>query len=408
MSKPKIVIIGLSAAGAASLSATALAQIAQADLLAGGKRHLSYFPDFGGKRVPIAADMGFVAEQLGEARDAGQACVVLASGDPLCYGIGSTLRRWFDADALEVWPAPTAFQMAFAALGEPWHDAALLSAHARPLADVVAGVLNASKAAILTDNKQTPAVVAQSLLDAGLPTETACAVCENLGSDDERIVRLTLGACVSSEFAPLNVLVVLSGEREGRREKREERESRVLFDGDFSTSKQQITKREVRLLSLAELALGSGETMWDIGAGSGAVSIEAARSCPSAQVFAVEKRPLLCEHIAENLRRFPAPNMAWREGTAPDDCVGWPDPDCVFIGGSGGHLARIVEMAQTRLKRGGRLVLNVVTLENLMKLRTLLPEARVTQVQISRGKPIVEMMRLEALNPVFIVTWRKE
>ena len=209
MSNQQIVIIGMSAAGAAGLSGRALAQVEQADLLAGGKRHLSYFPEFVGETVPIAADMQAVADRLISARNNGKKCVVLASGDPLCYGIGSTLRRWFSADALDIWPAPTAFQMAFAALGEPWHDAALLSAHARPLVDVVAGVLQAPKAAILTDNQQTPAVVAQSLLDAGVSADTACAVCENLGSEEERIVKLLLGECADGVFAPLNVFVVL-------------------------------------------------------------------------------------------------------------------------------------------------------------------------------------------------------
>ena len=398
----------MSAGGAESLSAVARAQVETADLLVGGKRHLSYFPQFSGERLIIAADMAAVAVGLKAARDAGKRCVVLASGDPLCYGMGGTLRRWFAAEALEIWPAPTAFQMAFAALRESWQGAALLSAHARPLADVVAGVLAAEKAAILTDNRQTPAVVAQALIEGGVSQNRRCAVCENLGSDQERIVRLTLGGCTQERFAALNVLVVLE------ETDRPQNEAPItattptfLPDEAFATERNQLTKREIRMVSLAELALGTGEVMWDIGAGSGSVSIEAARARPSAKLFAVEKRPIFCGHIKENLKRFSLSNVTVVEGMAPAMCTAWPDPDCVFVGGSGGQLAEIVAVAQARLKRGGRLVINVVTFENLMTLRACLPEAQVTQIQVSRGRPIVDMMRLEAINPVFVVVWTK-
>jgi precorrin-6Y C5,15-methyltransferase (decarboxylating) len=147
--------------------------------------------------------------------------------------------------------------------------------------------------------------------------------------------------------------------------------------------------------------------MWDIGAGSGSVGIEAARTQPTATVYAIEKRPEMCEHVRENLRRFPAPNLYLTAGVAPDDTVGWPDPNAVFIGGSGGRLEAIVEMARQRLQPGGRLVINLATLENLHTARTLLPEASVAQVQINRGVPILNLLRFEALNPVFIVTWKK-
>jgi precorrin-6B C5,15-methyltransferase / cobalt-precorrin-6B C5,C15-methyltransferase len=164
----------------------------------------------------------------------------------------------------------------------------------------------------------------------------------------------------------------------------------------------------VRLLSLAELGLAAGELLWDIGAGSGAVGIEAARSQPSARVFAIERRASFTAHIAENLRRFPAPNLTLVAGEAPAACAALPAPDAVFVGGSGGRLAAIVALARERLSPGGRLVINLATLENLHEARQLLPEARISQVQISRGQPIQAMLRFEALNPIWIVTWRKD
>jgi precorrin-6Y C5,15-methyltransferase (decarboxylating) len=323
---------------------------------------------------------------------------------------------------LEIMPAPSAFQLAFAALGEPWPEAALLSAHARPLSAVVAGVLSTPKAAILTDNQHTPAVVAEALLAAGLPPDSPVAICENLGSPAQQLIRTSLPEVSQQTYAPLNVFVIWRKEEAEASRKHPKNYHLTLDtltpdthfqiapglpDEAFSTSAGQITKREVRLYSLAELALGAGEVLWDIGAGSGSVGIEAARAQPTATVYAVEKRAMLCRHLQENLTRFPAPNLRWVAGLAPSVLVDWPDPHTVFIGGSGGKLAEIIAVARQRLHSGGRLVINLATLENLQQVRLLLPEAQIVQAQFNRGVPILEMVRFEALNPVFVVTWRK-
>ncbi len=206
--KQKILVLGVTGAGAEDLPPARLEQVLQADLLVGGERQLAYFPQATGAQLSMRCGIGAAAERLRQAHDAGLRAVVLASGDPLCYGIGSSLRRYFAADELEFVPAPTAYQLAFAALGEPWQDAALLSAHNRPLDQVLAGIRQASKAAILTDNQQTPAVIARYLLEQGVDSATACAVCENLGQADQRIVQASLAQLAGQEFAPLNVLVI--------------------------------------------------------------------------------------------------------------------------------------------------------------------------------------------------------
>ncbi|MFN8455909.1 MAG: precorrin-6y C5,15-methyltransferase (decarboxylating) subunit CbiE [Anaerolineae bacterium] len=419
---PRLLIVGMSDAGADSLPPAILARIAAAEVLVGGRRHLGFFPEFTGQKLAITGEIDPLIPLLQQALVAGRRVVVLASGDPLCYGIGATLRRYFPAEALEIIPAPTAFQLAFAALAEPWMGAALLSAHARPLSDVVQGVLAAPMAAILTDNDHTPSVVAQALLDAALPADTPCAICENLGSPNQRIVRTILGSVGQESYAPLNVVVVWRGGEETKRRRGSEGVEESLSssfilhpssfppglpDDAFSTSAGQITKREIRLLALAELALGPDEVMWDIGAGSGSISIESGRAQPSAAIYAVEKRAEIYQHFQENLRRFPASNVHTILGAAPEALHGWPDPQAVFIGGSGQKLAEIVQTAQQRLQPGGRLVINLATLENLQLARSLLPEARVSQVQINRTVPIVDMLRFEALNPVFITVWHK-
>ncbi|KPL87582.1 bifunctional cobalt-precorrin-7 (C(5))-methyltransferase/cobalt-precorrin-6B (C(15))-methyltransferase [Ardenticatena maritima] len=376
--------------------------LAQADLLVGGRRHLADAPTPHAERLPIGNNIAQVVDAVRAAWTQGRRVVVLASGDPLCYGIGATLRRFFPAEALRIHPAPSAFQLAFAALGEPWHDAALLSAHARPLADVVAQALVAPKAAILTDPVQTPAVVARALLDAGMPPDAPAAVCENLALPDERIWRGTLAAAAQTDFAPLNVFVVWqpapprSPEPPG------------IPDHLFATDARQITKREIRLLVLAELRVRPGEVVWDIGAGSGAVSIELACAVPSARCFAVERRAHMFAHLCTNLNRFPAPNVHAVLGEAPDACADWPAPHAVFIGGSGGRLAEILAAVRARLRPGGRLVCTLATLDNLYHVRRVLPTARWYQVQINHGVPIGASERLRAENPIWIVCYQHE
>lgn len=180
-----------------------------------------------------------------------------------------------------------------------------------------------------------------------------------------------------------------------------------LEDAAFSTTGGLLTHRELRLLCLAELALQPGEVLWDVGAGSGAVGIEVARAQPAATVYAVERRDVMLEHIRENLRRFPAPHLHIVAGSAPEACADLPAPNAVFVGGSGGHLASILDQAQRRLHLNGRLVIALVTLENLCTARACLPDARVVQVQVSVGVPIVGLLRFDAHNPVFLVSWRK-
>jgi precorrin-6Y C5,15-methyltransferase (decarboxylating) len=416
---PRILILGMSAGGTTSLPTGLLARIAAADLLVGGRRHLGYFPDFGGERLTIETDMEAVARRLQQGLDGGEQAIVLASGDPLCYGIGATLRRFFPAEALEIIPAASAFQLAFAALAEPWTDAALLSAHARPLAEVVHGVKTAALAAVLTDDQNSPAAVTRALLEAGLSAGNPCAICENLGSSEQRVVRTTLAKVDQEAYAPLNVFVVWN-EGFGRNPLPTGSEATGpgpgsmetayppgLPDEAFATSAGQMTKREIRLLSLVELALGPGEVMWDVGTGSGTMAIEAARAQPSATIYAVEKRAEFCEHVRENLQRFPVSNVLLTHGVAPAAMAEWPGPDAVFVGGSGGQLEAIIDTARDRLRAGGRLVINLATLENLSTVRKMLPQSKVIQVQISRGVSILNMLRFEALNPVFIVRWKK-
>ena len=416
MNDQRILIVGVSAGGALGLPQQTVNRITSAHLLVGGRRQLAYFPDFAGERLEISNNIDMVAHRLQQSFDDGQCAVVLSSGDPMWYGIGASLRRYFPPDVLEVVPAPTSCQLAFAALAETWHDAMLLNAHGRPLEDVIRALCrsDAPKTAILTDNVHTPAAIARALISTSgspgaMPLDTLCAVCENLGSPEQHITRSTLAQVVEATYAPLNVFIIWRrsglGDATGAVVHRDRTVG--LPDEVYSTSGGLITKREVRLLILAELSVSPSEVLWDIGAGSGAVAIEAARSQPRATVYAIEQRSFMINHLRQNAHQF-APGLHLIEGTAPQVCADLPDPDAVFVGGSGGRLRDIITMAQQRLRTRGRLVLDLVTLENLQTARACLPEAEIIQVQINRAVPILGMLRFEARNPVFIMTWRKQ
>ncbi|NJP07650.1 MAG: precorrin-6y C5,15-methyltransferase (decarboxylating) subunit CbiE [Chloroflexaceae bacterium] len=207
-STSRILVLGLTAAGRASLPDAMVQRVLQADVLVGGQRQLDCFADAGGERLLVNLGLEHVVRRLRAALTQQQRAVVLASGDPLCYGIGSSLRRFFAPAELEVVPAASAFQLAFAALAEPWHDALLLSAHNRPLETVVQRVRQAAVAAILTDQRHTPAAIAQALLEDGTAADTRCAICENLGYPEERILLTTLHDACHQLYEPLNVMVV--------------------------------------------------------------------------------------------------------------------------------------------------------------------------------------------------------
>lgn len=424
-------IIGVGAEGMDSLSARAREIVAAAEVLAGGRRHLERFPDHPAERVIVGADLDAVAARLGAALAEGRRVVVLASGDPNFYGVAGPLLARLGREGAEILPNVSAMQLAFARLRLPWEDAALASVHARPLADILDLVRRHPKVGLLTDPRHTPAAVASFLLAQGVPPRRAF-VCENLGTARERVVSCDLADLPGREFAPLNVLVLVdeagSVGTPGNVGGAAAHPLLGLPDAAFAQRRPRdglITKLEVRAVSLARLSLRPGDAVWDVGAGSGSVGIEAARLSPSLRVYAVERRPDDLERVRENAARFGAGNLVAVLGEAPEVLAVLPDPDAVFVGGSGGRLEGILRTAAARLRRGGRLVCNLATLENLAAAERVLGELGwerdVTLLQVSRGRhlpsggpevaagaaPSRPLTRLCALDPVFILAARR-
>ena len=396
----KIYVIGAGVEGQEGFSRRALELVQGADLLCGGERQLALFPEFKGEKLTVGSNLGQVVDKLKQAQGR---TVVLASGDPLFFGIGRYLLRNLAAERLEFVPNVSSVQYAFAKIKEPWDDAVFVSAHGRGLKGAVDRIVANDKAAILTDEVNTPAAIAAELIQRGRDGYAAY-LCEDLGTAEEKITATDVKGLLEIKAAPLNVLILIK-QYEG------EGDAYVptlgIPDEEFATIKKLITKEEVRVVTLAKLKLRHDMCLWDVGAGSGSVSIEADHLLPNGRIFAIERNEQCVDFIKQNLRKFNARNITLVEGDAPECLENLPDPDRVFIGGSGGSLWKILEAVDARLLAEGRIVLNSVTLDTLTAATEFFDNAgyqvEVTTVNISRTRPLTDYKMFEAYNPVFII-----
>ncbi len=398
-----LVVIGIGHDGPAGLTQEAREHIAQAQVLAGGKRHLAFFPDWQGERHVIGANPGDVVRQL-KAIYQQRKTVVLASGDPLFYGIGRLLTEHFPNDALHFLPQVSAVQLAFARIKTSWHDAQVVSLHGRPMQTLLPALhQRAAKIALLTDAANHPAAVARWLLDH-YGGDYTIWVCEALGGPDERVTQWTLPSILGQSFSPLNVTVLL------RQEAAPMPEAIPLLgvpENKIAHRAGMITKRDIRLVALGYLVLHADEVFWDIGAGSGSVALEAARLAASLQVFAIERSAAAFQHIVANIRTFALPNVTPILGEAPDVLAALPDPHAVFLGGSGGRLAELIPVIVERLRQGGRIVMNCITLEHFSlaweRLSAHGLQVDATAIQLSHTQPLGTLHRFASDSPLFIV-----
>ncbi|PLX78225.1 MAG: cobalamin biosynthesis bifunctional protein CbiET [Desulfuromonas sp.] len=396
-----IYVVGAGVEGQEGFSSRTLELINQAELLIGGERQLNLFPDFSGRKIVIGNNLSEIVEQL--KKNNGKT-VVLASGDPLFFGIGRTLLRNLPAKSIEFLPNVSSVQYAFSKIKEPWDDAVFVSAHGRGIKGAVDRIVANDKAAVLTDEVNTPAAIATEMIERGRDGYAAY-LCENLGAEDERIVQTNVRELTKIEAAPLNVLILIKEFESGS-------EHYVptlgIPDDQFETVKKLITKEEIRVVTLAKLKLRHDMTLWDIGAGSGSISIEADHLLPNGRILAVERNDECRKFIKQNLKKFNARNVTLVEGTAPECLDDLPDPDRVFIGGSGGHLWDILQIANKRLPAAGRIVLNAITLDTLTAALEFLNnagyEVEVTTVNIARTRPLTDYKMFEAYNPVYILS----
>ncbi len=408
----KITIIGIGDDGFEGLTRQALEHIETAGTLLGPANLLSKVESGKQTLVPLSADLAQAAASIQAAR--AKPLVLLASGDPLFYGTARFLCEQLGKDRFEVLPHVSSMQLAFARVKESWEEAYLTNLATQPLARVVEKIRSAEKVGVFTSDENSPAALAQALLDKGIDYFTAY-VCENLGSPDERVTRGSLSDIIAQSFGNLNVMVLVRHPNVPDRPA--EMRGKRLFgnpDESFLQSRPKrglLTQSEVRAIALAEMDLGSSSVVWDVGAGSGSVAIESAQLAPAGRVYAIEMDPEDYNLLIENSRRFGTENLTPVLGEAPQAWRDLPQPDAVFVGGTGRSVVSLVQAAWERLRDGGRLVVNVNSLDNLTSvestLRQLGGEPRVLMINLSRSHRQFETLRLESTNPSFLIAAHK-
>jgi len=397
MRKP-VHVIGLGVEFPPLLTAQAQRVIDSAEVLIGGERLLAQYPDHPAQKITIRRNIDEILSIL-ESREQ-ENIVVLASGDPGFHGIPNTLINKLPREDIRILPHVSSLQVAFARIGVTWEDAILTSAHAHPVSQVVAWARRMPKLGILTDRENTPATIAAALLGAGIP-DCRAVVAENLGTEKERIIDAHLSELNGREFADLNVLLVLQG-------KGWEPEVLIPYrdEEEYSHQRGMITKRDLRVFSIARMGIRPTHVLWDVGAGSGAMSVEMSHMAWQGQVFAVERDRENITCIENNRRKFGALNLNVIAGEAPEALIDLPQPQAVFIGGSGNKLAEILRVIHDRTAAGCKVVCNFATLENLalaMEVANRLGwQPNYSQVNIANSKTVGDLTRLDPLNPIFI------
>lgn len=406
-------VVGIGLEGLAGLGAAVQAIIHSATLLVGSDRHLQLIPQGDTPRLCLGNfTASFKAIQAHLETTPHPQVVILTSGDPLFYGLGRWLLEVFAPEQLTFHPHLSAVQLAFSRLKLPWHDATIYSAHGRDLAGLVPLLQQGvEKIAIYTDGEASIVAIHSLYQALRLPVRYRAWVCQALGSEAEAIVPWDLAQPISDLPAvhPLNLVVLL---RQPQHIPVAEQPVLGLPDNQFFAFRDRpslMTKREVRVLALAELALTKTvEVVWDIGAGTGSVAVEIARLAPQATIYAIEKTAIGCQLIERNRKAFGLGNLIPLQGEAPPILSGLPQPDRVFIGGSGAQLLANLEFCWSHLKLGGRVVLAIATLEHqgqvLQWCQAHQISPQLLHVQISRSVPLGQGHRLHPLNPVTLIT----
>ncbi len=400
--KPWLSIIGVGEDGVAGLGDEAKRRIGEAAFVFGGKRHLALVEKLvnGEARAwptPFDSEMRDVLSLRG------QPVCVLASGDPFMHGVGATMTRQVGPDEMHVIPSPSSFSLAAARLGWALHDIETVSLHGRPL-DLIRPLLHPNRRILtLTSDAQGPAAVASLLCQCGFGA-SRLTVLEALGGPDERVRAARADAFSLENINPLNVLAI---ETESFGEARTLPLTPGLAD-DLFEHDGQITKREVRAVTLSALAPRRGELLWDIGAGSGSVSIEWMLADPSMRAIAIEADAERAARIGRNASACGVPGLKIVEGAAPAAMTGLPAPDAIFIGGGGADQG-VMDAAIAALSSGGRLVANAVTLETEALL--LAEQARrggdLIRIGVSRAVPVGAMQGWRPAMPVTQWSWVK-
>lgn len=391
---PWLSVIGIGEDGLEGLSPAARTLVETAEVLVGGARHLGFVPVGRAERLTWASPISKTIDAIAARR--GRRVSVLATGDPMCYGIGVVLARHFDRAEMTIIPAVGAFSLACARLGWPLAEVETLTLQGRPLELLNLYIAPEARLLILSRDGETPSRVAATLRERGFGP-SRIAVLEHLGGPAERRIDGTAEDWNADRAADLNTVAV-----ECRPGPDAKVHSRVPgLPDDAFTHDGQITKREVRAATLAALAPLPRQRLWDVGAGCGSIAIEWLRAAPGARAVAVEKEAARSALIAHNAAALGVPGLEIVTGPAPRALDGLEPPDAVFIGG-GITAPGLIETCWTALKGGGRLVANVVTAEGeaeLLRWRNDIGGALI-RIAVSHVEPMGAFSGWRARAPV--------
>lgn len=391
---PWLVVVGLGEDGLDGLSPVARALVADAELLVGGQRHLALIANGRAERMPWASPLSATIDAIAAHRD--RRVVVLASGDPMFYGVGVTLARRFARAEMSIIPAPGAISLACAWLGWPQAEIEAVTLHGRPLELLNLHLQPGLRLVALSEDGGTPALVARHLAAQGFGP-SRLIVLEHLGGPAERVYDGVAATWPHPRAADLNTIALELAAAPGTRAS-----ARVpgLPDQAFRHD-GQLTKREVRAATLAALQPMAGQRLWDVGAGCGSVAIEWMRAARGASAYAIERTAGRRHLIADNAASLGVPELAIVAGAAPAALAGLPAPDAVFIGG-GLSESGLIEACWRALKPGGRLVANAVTVEGEGVLARWRAEAggALVRIAVQRAEPVGPRLGWRALMPV--------
>jgi precorrin-6Y C5,15-methyltransferase (decarboxylating) len=391
-----LTFIGIGEDGVQGLSAAARKHIAEAELVVGGKRHLALASGFAGEALAWPSPLTDAFPAILARR--GRKVVVLASGDPFFHGVGSTLMGHVEAKEMTCLPASSAFSLAAARLGWAQQDCALVSLHGQALERIIPHLQPRARILALSWDGTTPGKLATLLTERGMG-RSRLFVCEAMGGPRERLTRVLAEDFAIEGIDPLNTVGI---------EVETERGAKVLplscgLPDEFFENDGQLTKRDIRAMTLSALAPRKGEMLWDIGAGSGSIGIEWMLRHPQNRAVAIEARAERASRIARNAAALGVAELAIVEGSAPHALAGLPQPDAVFIGG--GSSDGVVDTAWQALPPGGRLVMNAVTVatQRLLMRRHGSHGGELTLMQISQAAPLG---RHEAWRPALpVMRW---
>jgi precorrin-6Y C5,15-methyltransferase (decarboxylating) len=400
-------IVGIGEDGIEGLTAVARGLVADAEIVFGGKRHLGLAaPLIRGASRPWPSPFERAVEDVLAYR--GRQVCVLASGDPFVYGVGAVLLRQVDPRETMAVPAPSTFSLAAARLGWALQETIQLSLHGRPLDLIRPHLQPSARVLALTSDGEAPAALARLLADLGFGV-SRFTVLEALGGPRERLRATTAGGFDLGDVDALNTVAIeVAAAPDARVLARASGLSDDLFEHDG-----QITKREIRAITLSALCPRRGELLWDVGAGAGSVAIEWMLADPSMRAVALEARGERAARIRRNAAAFGVPALEIVEGRAPAAFDGLAQPDAVFVGGGAGD-AGLLDAAMDTLRPGGRLVVNAVTLEAeamLLAHRARLAATRLggelIRIAIARAEPVGRMQAWRPAMPLTQWTWVK-